>query len=112
MGLTNIRTEVFGVEDFDGQVGVDLADDLDDVAVGEMGFLRVHEEVSVSSKSRAVPSCWCVSGYEKEGAVCTSSACCPPRNLDDLLWDERRPVHGKHTLVSKTLTGPSESIDA
>ena len=36
---TDAGAEVFGGEDLDGEVWVDLADDLASVAVGEVGFL-------------------------------------------------------------------------
>lgn len=38
-GLTNSGAKIFGGEDLDGEVGVDLADDLCGVAVCEVGFL-------------------------------------------------------------------------
>lgn len=64
---TEIRAHVCGLQDFDGEVLVHLADDLDGVADGEVGVLCVgdrDELVSVRAGGRGFGM-----GQEREGLL-------------------------------------------
>lgn len=51
---TNVGAEIHGLEDLDGQIGLDFTDDLDGVVESEMGVLRPHKRVNSAEQGYQV----------------------------------------------------------
>lgn len=51
---TNVGAEIHGLEDLDGQIGLDFTDDLDGVVEREMGVLRTHKRVNSAEQDYQV----------------------------------------------------------